>query len=101
MSSRRRIDPSSGARIVSRRVSLGLAVLGLSMLAVARAEVVGIEVLERSAFASGMSFGAAGAYEKIRGVAKFSLDPHVGANQRIVDLKLAPRDANGRGSSTL
>jgi len=40
-------------------------------------------------------FGDAGAYEKIRGVARFSLDPNAAANQRIVDLKLAPRDASG------
>ena len=53
-------------------------------------------MLERSSFAPGMSFGNAGAYEKIRGVAKFSLDPNAAANQRIVDLKLAPRDAGGR-----
>src|SRR5580693_4258757 len=80
---------------MSRRVLLGLAV-GLSTLAAARAEVTGIEVLERSPFASGVTFVNAGAYEKIRGVAKFSLDPNAAANQRIVDLKLAPRDASGR-----
>jgi hypothetical protein len=81
---------------LSRCVLLGLVVVGLSALVAARAEVVGIEVLERSSFASGVSFGDAGAYEKIRGVAKFSLDPNTAANQRIVDLKLAPRDGSGR-----
>jgi hypothetical protein len=70
--------------------------VGISALVAAKAEVAGIEVLERSSFASGMSFGDAGAYEKIRGVAKFSLDPNTAANQRIADLKLAPRDASGR-----
>jgi hypothetical protein len=45
-----------------------------------------------------VTFENAGAYEKIRGVAKFSLDPNAAANQRIVDLKLAPRDASGRVS---
>jgi hypothetical protein len=79
-----------------RRRVLGLAAVGLSALVAARAEVIGIEVLERSSFASGMNFGDAGAYEKIRGVAKFSLDPNAAANQRIVDFKLAPRDASGR-----
>ena len=78
------------------RLLLGLAVLALSALAAARAEVTGVDVLERSAFAAGVNFGHAGAYEKIRGVAKFSLDPNAPANQRIVDLKLAPRDAGGR-----
>ncbi|MDP9008471.1 MAG: alpha/beta hydrolase domain-containing protein [Pseudomonadota bacterium] len=73
-----------------------MAAVGLSALVAARAEVIGIEVLERSSFASGVNFGDTGAYEKIRGVAKFSLDPNAAANQRIVDLKLAPRDASGR-----
>jgi hypothetical protein len=77
-------------------VLLGLAAVGLSALVAARAEVIGIEVIERSSFASGVSFGDAGTYEKIRGVAKFSLDPNVAANQRVHDLKLAPRDASGR-----
>jgi hypothetical protein len=84
------------AGIVSRRLLLGLAAVGLSALVAARAEVTGIEVLERSSFASGMKFGDSGAYEKIRGIAKFSLDPNSAANQRIVDIKLAPRDAGGR-----
>ena len=81
---------------MSRRVLLGLAAVGLSALVGARAEVIGIEVLERSSFASGINFGDSGAYEKIRGIAKFSLDPNAAANQRIVDLRLAPRDAAGR-----
>ncbi len=73
-----------------------VAALGLVALGVARAEVTGVEVLERSAFAAGTNFGTAGAYEKIRGVVHFSLDPNAAANQRIADLKLAPRDAAGR-----
>lgn len=81
---------------MSNRVLLGLAAVGLSALVAARSEVIGIEVLERTPFASGVNFGDAGAYERIRGVAKFSLDPNAAANQRIVDLKLAPRDASGR-----
>jgi hypothetical protein len=93
---RRQIDQSNEVQILSRRILLGLTAIGLSALVAARAEVIGIEVLERSSFASGMNFGDAGAYEKIRGVAKFSLDPNAAANQRIVDLKFAPRDAGGR-----
>src|SRR3984957_2868577 len=82
--------------ILSRPVLLGLAAVGLSALVAARAEVIGIEVLERSSFAPGVNFGDAGAYEKIRGIAKFSLDPNAAANQGIVDLKSAPLDAGGR-----
>jgi len=68
----------------------------MAAFASVRAEVTSVEVIERSAFASGMSFGKVGPYEKIRGVARFSLDPNAAGNQRIADLKLAPRDKNGR-----
>ena len=76
--------------------ALVLAVSGLAVMSVARPEAVEVKILERSSFAAGMSFGDVGAYEKIRGIAKFSLDPSLAANQRIVDLEYAPRDANGR-----
>jgi|HubBroStandDraft_1064217.scaffolds.fasta_scaffold00046_38 hypothetical protein len=62
---------------------------------IARAAVERVEVLERVAFAPGMQFGEFGAYEKIRGLAHFALDPTAAANASIVDLKLAPRDARG------
>ncbi|MBS0422259.1 MAG: hypothetical protein JSR66_31430 [Proteobacteria bacterium] len=67
----------------------------MAVFASAHAEVTSVQVLERSAFASGMSFGKVGSYEKIRGIARFSLDPNAAANQRIVDLKRAPRDEKG------
>jgi hypothetical protein len=62
----------------------------------ARAAVDHVEVLERVPFAPGMQFGDAGAYEKIRGIAHFALDPNAAANLPITDLKLAPRDAEGK-----
>jgi hypothetical protein len=74
---------------------LAIAALGLWALIPARAAVVEVQVLERSSFAEGMIFGSAGAYEKIRGIARFSLDPKAAANRNVVDLKLAPRDASG------
>jgi hypothetical protein len=43
--------------ILSRHVLLGLAAVGLSALVAARAEVIGIEVLERASFASGVPLG--------------------------------------------
>ena len=60
------------------------------------AAVERIEVSERVPFASGMTFGDAGAYEKIRGIAHFALEPGLPANARIVDLDHAPRDADGK-----
>ncbi|MYM83636.1 hypothetical protein GTP44_16945 [Duganella sp. FT50W] len=55
-----------------------------------------IEVTERAPFAPGVTFGEYGAYEKIRGVAYYALDPKAAANASIVDLARAPRDKNGR-----
>ena len=72
------------------------AAMAVAASASVRSEVTSVQVLERSAFASGMSFGKVGPYERIRGIARFSLDPNAAANQRIVDLKLAPRDEQGR-----
>ena len=58
----------------------------------ARGAVERIEVIERTPFAAGMTFGEAGAYEKIRGVAYYALDPRHKANAVVVDLNHAPRD---------
>src|ERR1700675_1591958 len=76
--------------ILAGTIALGL--IGVP----ATAAVQKLEVLERMPFADGMRFGDAGAYEKIRGIAHFALDPAIAANAKIVDLKYAPRDANGR-----
>jgi hypothetical protein len=62
----------------------------------AQAAVERIEVIERTPFAAGTTFGEAGAYEKIRGVAYYALDPKLKANQAVADLKHARRDARGR-----
>jgi Alpha/beta hydrolase domain len=62
----------------------------------ARAEVVRIEVLSRKPFADGMAFGLVGRYEKVAGRLHYAVDPSQPANQRIVDLKRAPRDTRGR-----
>lgn len=61
-----------------------------------RAEVEGVEFFRREVVADGHRFGAAGAYEKLVGRVRFSLDPEAEANRAIVDLALAPRDADGR-----
>src|SRR5439155_9501760 len=46
-------------------------------------------------FAEGLAFGEAGAYLRIRGVAKGELDPAAPQNQVVVDLDKAPRNARG------
>jgi hypothetical protein len=62
----------------------------------AHAAVERIQVVERVPFAPGVTFGEFGAYEKIRGIAYYALDPKAAANVAIVDLKRAPRDKQGR-----
>ena len=61
----------------------------------AEAAVERIEIVDRAPFAEGATFGAAGSYERIRGLLHFALDPEHPANAAIVDLELAPRDHRG------
>ena len=82
----------SSARRVVLVAAMALAAAG----APAQAAVERVEIVERTAFAAGMSFGQSGPYEKIRAIAHFALDPAAAANARIVDLKFAPRDSRGR-----
>ncbi len=58
--------------------------------------VLDFALKSRFPYAGGQQFGDAGAYEQIDGVLTFSADPESPANELIVDLKLAPRDSNGR-----
>lgn len=50
---------------------------------------------EQTSFADGCAFGAAGAYERLKGRARFAVDPMAPAQSTVVDLALAPRDADG------
>jgi hypothetical protein len=61
-----------------------------------RAEVASLEILRREPFAEGMTFGDVGPYEKIVGVAHFAVAPDHRRNDPIVDLNLAPRNADGK-----
>jgi hypothetical protein len=57
-------------------------------------------VKSREPYADGVSWGAAGPYEIIRGVARFAFDPRLPANQRIVDLdSVEPPDGFVRAES--
>ena len=60
------------------------------------AEVTRIQIDDRQPFADGKEFGQAGAYESISGRLFFEVDPENARNERITDLDLAPRNANGR-----
>ena len=61
----------------------------------ARAEVVRLEIRERGVIADGADFGDVGTYEKIEGIVQFAFDPENPRNAGIVDLDLAPRNAEG------
>jgi hypothetical protein len=63
---------------------------------VAGAQVLRMQVITREPAASGQAFGAAGAYEIIRGRIVGEVDPGDPHNAIIQDLQLAPRNARGR-----
>lgn len=68
----------------------------LSFTQPARAEVERVEILERVSVADGKVFGNVGAYERLRGRLYYAIDANAPENQAIVDIKLAPRDGQGR-----
>jgi alpha/beta hydrolase family protein len=76
----------------------GAAAFGLALGAAspARAEVTRIVVERREDVLGGKSFGDAGPYEKIVGKAYFAVDPKNPRNAVIVDVGLAPRNAQGK-----
>jgi hypothetical protein len=62
----------------------------------ARGEVSRVEISERKPFAGGYQFGRTGAYESISGRLYFDVDPNAKGNTRICDLRLAPKNSEGR-----
>lgn len=69
--------------------------IGLFALSAADARVLRVEVDRRVEVLDGKSFGPHGAYELVEGRIYFAVDPSNPANDRIVDLDLAPRDSAG------
>lgn len=61
----------------------------------AQAEVTRIEITQRRPYAEGRPMGDRGPYEQLRGRIYFAIDPKLPANGNIVDLDLAPRNAQG------
>jgi len=57
--------------------------------------ITDIAVTDIATFADGHQFGAAGAYVRIKGVARGVLDPAAPGNSGIVDLDKAPKNARG------
>ncbi len=77
-----------------RVISISLATV-LLLASAAEARVVRLRIESREVVLNGRPFGAAGPYEKLVGRVDFGLDPALPANDIIVDLKLAPRNARG------
>ncbi|MFA5909597.1 MAG: alpha/beta hydrolase domain-containing protein [Vicinamibacterales bacterium] len=66
-----------------------------ALTGIAEAGVTRLRIERRETVLAGKPFGAAGPYEKLVGKVDFALDPSLPQNQGIVDLKLAPRNAQG------
>lgn len=58
--------------------------------------VTAFDVSRRQPFADGRHFGECGSFTRIDGTLHFAFDPDHPANAAVVDLGLAPRDADGR-----
>ena len=58
--------------------------------------VVQFDVERRTPYAGGQEFGDTGAYDRLDGTVTFAVDPEHPANAVVTDLKLAPRDDQGR-----
>ena len=82
-----------------RRVVWLYALSGIAMLSVgvAEARIIRIEItsVESPTF-EGRTFGSVGPYEKLRGKAYGEVDPTDPHNAVIIDIELAPRNANGK-----
>ncbi|MGA7524497.1 MAG: alpha/beta hydrolase domain-containing protein [Acidobacteriaceae bacterium] len=77
-----------------RRSAL-LLLLVAALVAPAFARVTGIDILRREPVLGGMAFGSGGPYEKIVARVHFAVRPNDPHDRGIVDLDLAPRDAQG------
>lgn len=60
-----------------------------------QAEVTKVEIKERKTILQGKEFGKHGAYEYIKGLIYFEVDPKNPNNQQITDIEFAPLNANG------
>ncbi len=58
--------------------------------------VTSLEIVRRTPFEGGVSFGDIGPYELLEGTAHFAVDPLAYINTPITDIELAPRDPDGR-----
>jgi len=74
------------------RLLIALALL-VTCPAIVSAEVIGFDIATRRPYAEGRALGDRGTFEQIRGKVHFAVDPKAPANRAIVDLDLAPLNA--------
>lgn len=82
---------STAAALMAMSLAMGLACPPQSL----PAAVISIDITSRQPYAEGRTFGERGPYEQWRGRARFAIDPAAEANQQIIDIDLAPRNAAG------
>lgn len=58
--------------------------------------IIDVEINKQFPFADGEQFGKVGQYDQIEGTLHYAVDPLHRANEAIVDLEMAPRDADGK-----
>src|SRR5262249_28136295 len=74
---------------------LSLVAMWMLFSAALNATVTRVDITSRADIADGKTFGAAGAYERLIGRVYFTVNPDNAHNQQIVDLRDAPRGAQG------
>jgi Alpha/beta hydrolase domain len=89
-----RILPCAVQSAVVGLASFGVVVLGLAPVGHARVAQINITMVESPTF-GGATFGTVGAYERIEGTITGAVDPKNPLNADIVDIGLAPRNADG------
>ena len=78
-----------------RKLLASLVIIGALCATTVEAGVTRLEIARRETVLNGKPFGAGGPYEKLVGTVHFALDPNLPANRGIVDLSLAPKNAQG------
>lgn len=79
----------------ARLLAFATGLLLVCLSAGVQARVLDLQIEEREVVAGGARFGDRGAYERLRGTVRFSIDPDNAANAAITDLMLAPRGNTG------
>lgn len=68
----------------------------LTFAVMSHAELHRLNIEDRINVLEGQSFGGTGSYERIKGRAHFRIDPANSANKAVVDLRHAPKNAQGQ-----